>query len=202
MSVPSRVPQTPTAITVAGSDRHIDTPGSSLAPLVQVARDGPQQRIELLLKTAISTQLESLDVVVVETVIVDGHDPPAFGSFEIQNDICAPSVAARVGRAVDHLLRISGDASLAAGEAQRHHHGIETGSDPPERRVSLLTIGRRHLVMMVDLGKSHHPISVCVIIVAKTSMVCECGPSRAPHFLKQPRPIAPDLWQRPERSRP
>jgi hypothetical protein len=94
--------------------------------------------------------VELLHVVVVEPVVADGHDPPSLGSSKIHHHICAPSVAARVDGAVDHLSCVSGNPTLAPCEAERHHHGIESCNNLFERQVSGLIAGRRHLVMMVD----------------------------------------------------
>ncbi len=96
-------------------------------------------------------------MVVVEPVVRDGHDPPSFGSSEIQHDISASSVAARVDGAVDHLAVVAEDAALAAGEAERHQGGIESCDDLPEHHVTRLIVGGRHLVMMVDQGHVSPP---------------------------------------------
>ena len=63
---------------------HVDsswTPSRlSLAPLAQVVRDGRAKRLELRRELDVVAWKEMLDVVVVEPVVRDGHDPPSFGS--------------------------------------------------------------------------------------------------------------------------
>jgi hypothetical protein len=46
---------------------------------------------------------------------------------------------------------------LAACEAERHHHGIESCNNLFERQVSGLIAGRRHLVMMVEEARISAP---------------------------------------------
>lgn len=111
-------------------------------------------------------------MVVVEPVVADGHDPPTVGSSEIQHHISAPSVPARMGGAVDHLSCVSGDAALAAGKTERHHHGIEARNNLSERHIARLTVGRDHLVMMVDQER------IATITVARPTEMGPCPVAR------------------------
>jgi hypothetical protein len=101
--------------------------------------------------------MELLHVVVEKPVVADGNDAPIVGASEIQHDISAPPVAARVDGAVDHLSCVSGDAALAAGEPERHHYGIEIRNNLPERHVARLIVGGRHRAMIADQGRVSPP---------------------------------------------
>jgi hypothetical protein len=96
-------------------------------------------------------------MVVVEPVVAEGHDLPSLGSSEIQHDVSASSVAARVDRAVDHLGRVPVAAALALGESERHHHGIQRCANLARHHVARLIAGGGHVVMMADQDRSRRP---------------------------------------------
>lgn len=89
-----------------------------------------------------------------EPVVPDGHNAPSVGSSEIQYDIGAPPVAARVDGAGDRLRLVVGGAALPGSEPERHQYRIETGDNLPDRDVALFTVSEQgHVVIMVDHGR-------------------------------------------------